>query len=268
MRTEEDLRTELEAAGPGETPPVPELDTLIGRGRRARLRRRLVVGTAGVAVIAVAAAPVIWLTSRGPAVENAPVLGAPAPTPTVPGPVSEKPTPAPPGSEPNCSVYWVCMDPAAKPVTKPLAGAPVRIGQSVGGRPIVVFGTRGSLDGAGPQNHVYVYAGWLDRSGRPVAGGQILGTDPVTAELEPLPMYRNDTGTEWAIAGQLKGSVSKLTAILPDGRRVDLRNRSTKVVPGYTHFWAGGRAPSPVRVEAVTPTGTVKCDLDRCSGIG
>lgn len=263
MRTEEDLRTELEAAGPDGTPPVPDLDSLIGRGRRARLRRRLVVGTAGVAVIAVAAAPAIWLTGRGPATGDAPVLGSPAPS----APASEQPKPKP-QPDPACSVYWVCMDPAAKPITKPLAGEAVPIGQHVAGRPIVLLGVRGSVDGQGPQNHVYVYAGWLDRSGRPVAGNQIGGTDPVTAHLEPIPMYRSDNGTAWAIAGQLKGSVSKLTAVLPGGQRVNVPHRSVKVVPGYTVFWLGGRAPMPVRIEAVTPSGTVKCAIEDCSSIG
>lgn len=265
MRTEEDLRTELEAAGPGETPPVPALDTLIGRGRRARLRRRLVVGTAGVAVIAVAAAPAIWLTTRGPAVENAPVLGAPAPTPSAPSATVTKPEP---GSSANCSVYWVCKNPGDKPVTKPVAGETVPVGATVDGSPIVLFATRGAIDGAGRPNDVYVYAGYTDRAGRPVAANSILGSDPVTAQLEPIPMYRTEADGQWAIAGQLKGTASSVTAILADGRRVNVPHRTTAVADGYTHFWLSGRNPAPVRFEAITPAGTVRCKLADCSSIG
>jgi hypothetical protein len=267
MRTEEDLRTELEAAGPGDTPPVPDLDTLIGRGRRARFRRRLVVSTAGVAVIAVAAAPAIWLTTRGPAVENTPVLGAPAPIPSAATAPVTKPKPQPVGSA-ACSVYWVCKNPGDKPVTKPVAGEIVPVGATVDGSPIVLFATRGAVDGAGRPGDLYVYAGYTDPAGRPVAANSILGTDPVTAQLEPIPMYRTDADGRWAIAGQLKGTASSVTAILADGRRVNVPHRSTAVADGYTHFWLAGRNPAPVRFEAVTPAGTVKCKVVDCSSIG
>lgn len=262
MRTVEDLRAELEEVP--EQQAQLDLPGLMTRGRRARLRRRAVVGTAGVAVIAIAATPMVWFGARGPASEGQPpVLGRPSATasepdvPNVPKATATKPT-APPAGD-GCSVYWVCKNKGDKPVAKPLAGKVVRVGATVGSSPVVLFATKDKS----------VYAGYLPAGAgkKPVPSNILFQHDAVTASLEPLPMYRAENGTDWAVVGQLKGTTTSVSAVFANGSRRPAK-LTADVLSGYTHFWLGGAGAMPVKFEAKTSHGTVSCTLDKCSSIG
>jgi hypothetical protein len=65
MHADEDMRRRLERSLQIVDPPAPDVDAAINRGKKLRMRARIVAAIVGAATVLVVVIPLVWLSPLG-----------------------------------------------------------------------------------------------------------------------------------------------------------------------------------------------------------